>query len=166
MRLAASNLSLGSQNATQSVGGRDIGGGGGVKKFSDGHHLPTIWHKGSKGIILEMCWVKLNPNISTVCWYDYLIIVFVGSFLAVDVANVGGGNAAILEAHSNQTSKETISMNQNSQSNNHILGSNKTNNHQISINHNHTNINLSLGHKSPSFLMKSSLLPFLNQGLR
>ena len=32
--------SLGSQNATQSVGGRDMGGG--VKKFSDGHHLPTI----------------------------------------------------------------------------------------------------------------------------
>jgi hypothetical protein len=40
MRLAASNLSLGSQNSTQIVGGRDIGGG--VKKFSDGHHLPTI----------------------------------------------------------------------------------------------------------------------------
>ena len=43
MRLAASNLSLGSQNGigggTQGVGGRDLGGG---KKFSDGHHLPTI----------------------------------------------------------------------------------------------------------------------------
>ena len=54
MRLAASNLSLGSQNATQSVGGRDIGGGGGgVKKFSDGHHLPTIWQNYSKGIKWE-----------------------------------------------------------------------------------------------------------------
>ena len=43
MRLAASNLSLGSQNGgpTQ-VGGRDIVGVGGGKKFSDGHHLPTI----------------------------------------------------------------------------------------------------------------------------
>ena len=43
MRLAASNLSLGSQNSgpTQ-VGGRDIVGVGGGKKFSDGHHLPTI----------------------------------------------------------------------------------------------------------------------------
>jgi len=40
MRLAASNLSLNSQNTTQSVGGRDLAGG--VKKFSDGHHLPTI----------------------------------------------------------------------------------------------------------------------------
>ena len=50
MRLAASNLSLGSQNATQSVGGRDLGGVG-VKKFSDGHHLPTIWHNNSKGAI-------------------------------------------------------------------------------------------------------------------
>ena len=60
MRLAASNLSLGSQNATQSVGGRDIGGGGGVKKFSDGHHLPTIWHKGSKGIFLETGLVELD----------------------------------------------------------------------------------------------------------
>ena len=86
------------------------------------------------------------------------------SFLAVDVANVGGGNIATLEAHSNQTSKQTLSMNQNSQSiNNHNLGLNKTNNHQISMNHNHTNINTSLGHKSPSFLMKSSLLPFLNR---
>ena len=85
-------------------------------------------------------------------------------FLAVDVANVGGGNVATLEAHSNQTSKQTLSMNQNSQSiNNHNLGLNKTNNHQISMNHNHTNINTSLGHKSPSFLMKSSLLPFLNR---
>ena len=43
MRLAASNLSLGSQNGgpTQ-VGGRDIVGVGGGKKFSDSHHLPTI----------------------------------------------------------------------------------------------------------------------------
>ena len=52
MRLAGSNLSLGSQNATQSVGGRDITGG--VKKFSDGHHLPTIWHNNSKGNYFEM----------------------------------------------------------------------------------------------------------------
>ena len=56
MRLAASNLSLGSQNgigvpggATQGVGGRDMAGVGGGKKFSDGHHLPTIWHNYSQG---------------------------------------------------------------------------------------------------------------------
>ena len=57
MRLAASNLSLGSQNgigisggATQGVGGRDMGGG---KKFSDGHHLPTIWHNHSQGSMVH-----------------------------------------------------------------------------------------------------------------
>ena len=47
MRLAASNLSLSSQNGvvTQGVGGRDGVG----KKFSDGHHLPTIWQNQSQG---------------------------------------------------------------------------------------------------------------------
>ena len=55
MRLAASNLSLGSQNGgpTQ-VGGRDIVGVGGGKKFSDSHHLPTIWQNLSQGTIITI----------------------------------------------------------------------------------------------------------------
>ena len=83
-------------------------------------------------------------------------------FSALEIPNVGGGNAAANETHSNQAIKQITSTKHNIQSNNQASVINKTYNH-ISMNHNHTNVNTSLGHKSPSFIVKPSILPFLNR---
>ena len=84
--------------------------------------------------------------------------------IAVDIANVGGGRKMANESHSNLAVRQPISNNPNpSNTNNQNATLTKSNNHINVHHHNHSHINTSLGHKSPAFVVKPSIFPFLNR---
>ena len=90
-----------------------------------------------------------------------MIFVYI---IAVDIANVGGGRKMANESHSNLAVRQTISNNPNpSNINNQNAILTKSNNHINVHHHNHSHINTSLGHKSPAFVVKPSIFPFLNR---
>ena len=68
------------------------------------------------------------------------------------------------ESHSNLAVRQPISNNPNpSNTNNQNATLTKSNNHINVHHHNHSHINTSLGHKSPAFVVKPSIFPFLNR---
>ena len=106
---------------------------------------------------------KINLWILRARIYNKLTMIFV-YMIAVDIANVGGGRKLANESHSNLAMRQPISNNPNpSKTNNQNATLTKSNNHINVHHHNHSHINTSLGHKSPAFVVKPSIFPFLNR---
>ena len=109
--------------------------------------------------------MKMNLWIFKIGATIYIIMTMIFVYIiAVDIANVGGGRKIANESHSNLAARQPISNNPSpSQTNNQNATLTKSNNHINVHHHNHSHINTSLGHKSPAFVVKPSIFPFLNR---
>ena len=105
----------------------------------------------------------MNSQILGARMLNRLTMIFV-HIIAVDIANVGGGRKMANESHSNLGVRQPTSNNPSpSHTNNQNATLTKFNNHINVHHHNHSHINTSLGHKSPAFVVKPSIFPFLNR---